>query len=397
MRSRPGDRIARDLPRAAARSLLLWSGILLLVSASGYGAFKVSEKMGIERLGNTMLARFDVYAASLEAELSKYEYLPDIAELNEDVVALLRSPTSPQLRDTVNHYLQQVNALARTSAFYVLDPGGMTIASSNFDQPDSFVGMELSFRPYFRAARDGKPGRFYGIGTTSGTPGYYFANAVRRDGAVLGVAALKVSLDKLEKAWTPGSDIVLVADADGVIFLSSVPGWKFRTLAPLPPQTMQRLTSTRQYEKQSLEPLDITPQKQLDHGGRVLSVATGMSGTPAADAPANWLEQTRTLPTDAMEADHPGEPDADPGDSGRRRADRRLRDVVADAAAPEPAAAACRDRAEARRAREPAARARRSGAGRQRAHRGPARGEFPVAARSGRAAARGAGPARRAG
>src|SRR5258706_582504 len=95
---------------------------------------------------------------------------------------------------------------------------------------------------------------------------------------------------------TPGSDIVLVADADGVIFLTSAPGWKFRTLGPLPSQTVERLRSTRQYEKQPLEPLDIAAQKQLDNGGRVLTIRTALSGLPEANVNAAYLEQTRTLP-----------------------------------------------------------------------------------------------------
>ena len=70
----------------------------------------------------------------------------------------------------------------------------------------------------------------------------------------------KVSLDALEAALAKSGDTVLLADADGVVFLSSEPAWHYRTLAPLPEPVRARLVETRQYGHASALPLAAVPQ-----------------------------------------------------------------------------------------------------------------------------------------
>ena len=50
---------------------------------------------------------------------------------------------------------------------------------------------------------------------------------------MLGVAAIKVSIESQQRSWTQGADKVALVDPHGVIFLSSDPEWKFRALRPL--------------------------------------------------------------------------------------------------------------------------------------------------------------------
>ena len=71
-------------------------------------------------------------------------------------------------------------------------PNGKTLAASNWEQADSFVDRNFAFRPYFREAIAGRPGRFFGLGTTSGKRGYYFAAAVRDGERNLGALVVKV-------------------------------------------------------------------------------------------------------------------------------------------------------------------------------------------------------------
>jgi two-component system C4-dicarboxylate transport sensor histidine kinase DctB len=128
----------------------------------------------------------------------------------------------------VNLYLSEVNTEAHSAVLYVLDTRGLTLAASNWNEEASFVGMDLSYRPYFHDAVEHGTGRFYGIGTTSGKPGFYYSQAIRDRDEVIGVAVVKVSLDHVEQAWSGGGDIALVVDASGVVFLASDPEWKFR-------------------------------------------------------------------------------------------------------------------------------------------------------------------------
>ncbi|MDE2120299.1 MAG: sensor histidine kinase, partial [Betaproteobacteria bacterium] len=171
---------------------------------------------------------------------------------------VLRHPSDPVAVGEANSFLEAANRNAGTAAIYVLDPQGLTLAASNWNTPVSFVGANLAFRPYFREAMHGQPGRFYGIGTVSDVPGLFFSQPVRRHGAIVGVVAAKVDLDKVATPWQSGPDPVLVVDDHGVVFLTSVPAWRFRSLQRLSASVRSRLEQTRQYSAAGpLQELDL--------------------------------------------------------------------------------------------------------------------------------------------
>jgi len=254
-------------PRAQWRR---WAAVGLwgcLVAAAGVLAYLTAERAGIRSLQQGTLHRLDIYATGLRSELSRYEYLPQVLSLSPDVLELLRSPDDDDLRRDANVYLETVNAHAQASASYVMDEGGLTLAASNWSQPGSFVHMNFSYRPYFRDAMNGVPGRFYGIGTVSREAGYYFSFPISTAGKRMGVATVKIGLDKLDAPWANSADKVLAIDRNGVVVLSSVAAWRFRTLRPLSVQTLQQLAQTRQYtEAGELTALDLREHKPWSGG-----------------------------------------------------------------------------------------------------------------------------------
>ncbi|WP_425125710.1 cache domain-containing protein, partial [Burkholderia cepacia] len=146
--------------------------------------------------------------------------------------------------------------------------------ASNWRDPDSFVGMEYRFRPYFIDAIKGGVGRFFGIGTVSHDPGYYISQPVRREGRIVGVAVVKLNLE-----WFQGADAsepLVVADDHGVIFLSSVPAWKYHTLKPLTGSVADSIYATRQYAQQPVTPVPIRVERVLGPGAEIVRIGAGM-------------------------------------------------------------------------------------------------------------------------
>ena len=234
--------------------------------------YLAADRLGHERLRQEGLHRLELYAAALQSELAKYEYLPDLLTLERDVVLLLQNPRDANLVRVVNERLESINRATHTAVLYILDNKGIALASSNWNEEASFVGVDLSYRPYFQEAMRRGSGRFYAIGTTSGAPGFFFARALSDGERTLGVGALKVSIDHLEQTWAGSTDVVLAADANGVIFLSSNAEWRFHTLGPLPPAVAQRIETTRQYWNMRLAPLRIDVKKVLPGGARAVTV-----------------------------------------------------------------------------------------------------------------------------
>jgi two-component system C4-dicarboxylate transport sensor histidine kinase DctB len=172
------------------------------------------------------------------------------------VFALLAAPDNPTLRGEVNRYLQGINVTVGVSNLYVLDRTGFALAASDWSDPGTPVGTNLSFRPYVKEALAHGRGRFYGVGITSKRAGYYLSYALHQQGRPLGVATVKVNLEETEAAWKKLPGNVLLVDERGVVILSSREEWKFRPLAPLAQQVLADIASMRPYGDATMAVLD---------------------------------------------------------------------------------------------------------------------------------------------
>jgi two-component system, NtrC family, C4-dicarboxylate transport sensor histidine kinase DctB len=213
---------------------------------------------------------------ALESYLRRYEALPDLLAQNEEVGLLLADPSDAGRVAAMNLWLSRTNALIEASDVYVIDLDGDTIAASNHDQADSFIGQNFSYRPYFTQARDGGMGRYFALGTTSGVRGYYFASPVRDvDGRVLGVVALKVGVDAIEAGWRARDYRILVTDPEGVVFMSTEADWLYRGILPLTDERRARLAETRRYSDADLTELQVA--SSTSDGVTLMQLADGDS------------------------------------------------------------------------------------------------------------------------
>ncbi|RIX42452.1 MAG: sensor histidine kinase [Rhodocyclales bacterium GT-UBC] len=221
----------------------------------GWLAYRALFAIYLDSERHSSAQRLDAFALSLEATLSRHESLPGLLALDPSLAALLREPGDPQRIAAANAYLEAVQQGAAVAVTFLIDAQGNTLAASNWRLPRSFVGHNYAFRPYFRDAMTDGLGRFYGVGFTTGESGYFLAAPVRDQGKVLGVIVVKVGLEAMEQALIGAGDTLLLADADGVVFLSSDRKLRYHTLAPLSPKAVARLEETRQYGQQAFLPL----------------------------------------------------------------------------------------------------------------------------------------------
>ncbi len=256
------------------RFLALVLGFAVLVAGASLVAFRYNLAMGLAELQVTGRHRLDLYTASLEREIDKYAYFPTTLGLERDVLHLLAAtPPAPELVEQVNRYLEQLNERAGSLSIYILDQNGKVVAASNWRRADSFLGEDLAFRPYFRQSMDSGSGRFFGIGTTRGEPGYYLSSALTDGRGTIGVAVVKVGLKQLEKSWATVEAPALVSDENGVVILASVPSWKFTTLKALDEATRNAFDRTQQYNRRALNPLGVVELAALEHGARLVRLS----------------------------------------------------------------------------------------------------------------------------
>ena len=146
--------------------------------------------------------------------------------------------------------LDHFNTALGSDVCYLMDLNGITVASSNRRAPDSFVGKNFAFRPYFQEAVKGNPASYLALGSTSGRRGVYCSYPVlaKNDGRILGVAVIKASLEQIEKKLGQSRDeIVVVTDPHGLIFIANRKPWLFKLLWQAPEKEQQDLVHSRQF------------------------------------------------------------------------------------------------------------------------------------------------------
>jgi two-component system C4-dicarboxylate transport sensor histidine kinase DctB len=251
-------------------------------AAAGGGAYAIALQRYVATRVEEAGQRTTFYAQNLRSTLARYESLPRLAALEHVLHVALQAPRQQPdaaLRGAANAYLKQVQNAADLTAVYLMDATGQTLAASNWDLPSSFIGQNYAFRPYFEDAMREGLGRFYGVGNTTGETGYFLAAPVREgspDHRPIGAVAVKINLDSFEATLSRSGDTVLLVDRHGVIFLSSVPEWKYRTLGTLSVEQRAALDATRQYAPHTLTPLDAQGESvpvSADHAPQTVRVA----------------------------------------------------------------------------------------------------------------------------
>ncbi|MEA9994795.1 ATP-binding protein [Pseudomonas sp. 10B1] len=211
--------------------------------------------------GNELISQnrqtLDLYVANLLGTLHRYEVLPQILSDLPALRAVLLDPQQPLTQENANRLLKDVNQQTGADVMYLMDPSGKTLAASNWDQHDSFVGRNFAFRPYFIDAIAGRLGRFFGLGTTSAKRGYFFAAAVHDRDRVVGALVVKVDLDRTETLWGKTPEQLLLTDHNGVVILTSNPEWRFRATRPLSEEEQKAIAAIQPYPTRNPKPLNI--------------------------------------------------------------------------------------------------------------------------------------------
>ncbi|SDN49044.1 ATP-binding protein [Pseudomonas jinjuensis] len=246
--------IALSRPLRLTLSVLaILAGMLLCAGV----ALRQAEQRALAASSAQAEEQLNLYAGTLRTLIDRYRSLPAVLALDPELRRSLRGAVGGELQLHLNRKLERINAAAGSSTLELLDRDGLAVAASNWRTPTSYVGHNFGFRPYFLETRSHGTGRFYAVGVVTGTPGYFLSSAVLdEDGSFLGAIVVRLELNDLEREWSAGPDVLLVSDAKDIAFLANRPGWRYRELRVLTPEERAELTSTRQYDKQPLAPLE---------------------------------------------------------------------------------------------------------------------------------------------
>ena len=202
-------------------------GLTLLAALAMLGIERAVRVNALAETRAEATSQAAILAAGLESELNKFSLVPRVLAVDPEVAALLGGQSAG--RDVLNRRLAALAGQTNAAAIYLMEARGTTLAASNWDRPDSFIGSNYGFREYFSGASKRGTASEFALGTVSRRPGLYLAERVGPAAAPLGVVAVKVEFDSLERKWRDAEDGVFVTDEGGIVLLASNPDWRFRT------------------------------------------------------------------------------------------------------------------------------------------------------------------------
>ena len=220
--------------------------------------YRLSERAGLSQLAAVANERLELYAATLEAELARFAYLPSLIASEPDVQALLAAPADAALRERAGRTLARVGVRAGANLIVVASPSGEQLATSSPQRGSGGGAPGIA-----NALKDGAAD-FFAANESDGGTDYYFTQPVQRDERALGQIVVKVNLAPLEATWIDlglrtQSERLLLVDENEVVVMSSVAAWKYRTVGDAAPRH-----SSHRYAAASLAPLHLDRERQIE-------------------------------------------------------------------------------------------------------------------------------------
>ncbi|WP_234900424.1 sensor histidine kinase [Rhizobium skierniewicense] len=258
-------------------SRMRWIAFIAMWIIIAIGAFTAADKVGrikaMKTLAATATTDAELKSALLNVALERPRVLPLVLSRDKDLMEALEAG-GPSI-ERLDRKLEGLIEGTQASVIYVVDKDGVTVASSNWQSQESFVGSNYAFREYFQGAMRSGASEHYALGNVSRKPGLYISRRVdTAEGQALGVVIAKVEFNRLEADWSIGGRPVFTVDANGVVLMTSIPEWRFTTVAPIEQARRQSIADSLQFGDEKLSPLPMRVVHNLGDHVAIVDVDT---------------------------------------------------------------------------------------------------------------------------
>ncbi len=202
-----------------------------------------------------------VQLQELDRQLNNRAQLPGLLSSDPRILNALSTSNNAVIQ-SANSALQSAQELSGVAFVFLLNRKGITVASSNWADPVSFVGEYYGFRPYFTEAIAGRTGTFFAVGATTGIPGYFIAKPVGDLQRPDGVIVVKTGLDSLLNSWLELDVPSIVTDEFGVSILSTDERFLYAPTRPVSDDIRQIIDSERRYSLSDSNRFEIEGARQ---------------------------------------------------------------------------------------------------------------------------------------
>jgi len=225
----------------------------LLIAGIWTAARSWTEANAIDRLSQdaTLVARQQTRL--IDSELAKFRLLPVVLKEYSDLHNVL-SGGSRDATSRLNNKLEFLADEIGSPIIYVIARDGTVIASSNANTPESFVGRNYGFRPYFQGAMDSGAAEYYAIGDLSGRFGLFLAQRIGAEANSAGVVVVKFEFHRLVQTWANDPGQTFVVDPRGIILASTDKAEDLRSFQPISANEREKINKSGQFKLADLQP-----------------------------------------------------------------------------------------------------------------------------------------------
>lgn len=189
----------------------------------------------------------------IDSELAKFRLLPVVLKEYSD----LRDVLAGRSEDATTRLNQKLELLAHqigSPIIYVIARDGTVIASSNANTPESFVGRNYDFRPYFKGAMAGGSAEYYAIGDLSGRFGLFLARRIGDQANPVGVVVIKFEFHRLVQTWANDPGQTFVVDPRGIILASTDKAEDLRSFQTISTTERTKIIESGQFNAADMKP-----------------------------------------------------------------------------------------------------------------------------------------------
>ncbi len=256
-------------------SIVLIVSVILTVLA---GVHHLLNQRLLGQLRDSEQSTLDLVTSTLRGEIRQFEILAGVLASNREILQFFLHE-DPASTPQINRRLEDINRTTGALDTYLMNADGITIAASNWRKSVSFVGKDFSYRPYFQLAILGQAGNFFAIGTSSNLRGFYVSTPVFDNHKPVGVVVVKIRVDHLERLWRSENRELSLVDDSGVLFVSTNPEWRQRSLRKLTDEQIRHITATRRYpDAANIKPLDYQLNSLLESGEEIIQLSNPTTG-----------------------------------------------------------------------------------------------------------------------
>lgn len=287
-----------QLGRRAGRAWFAFAAVgLAIIAAALYSAGLYARGIELKALAAQGRTDVNLKVALLSAVLENPRALPLLLSQDQQVHDAL-ARRDPVAINVLNRKLEGLVSGTKASVLYVTGANRVAVASSNWRDPNSFVGSDYGFRAYFSRAMQTGTAEYFALGNVSKRAGLYISRRVGNATAPLGVVVVKMEFDQIEANWREANRPTYVSDEHGIVLVTSIPSWRFRTTTALARPDLVAVSDSQQVGHAPLKPLPITRPEVLSQD---VSIVHAM--VPGGND-AEYLRLSTQVPTTSWRLDY---------------------------------------------------------------------------------------------